>query len=181
MALFERVYQLVLFQTFTRNMGKECELFDLYKQYPDGGKIWLMQGVDSSSSDYDDILAIAICLATEGHEVKILRPVHYKDPIYREVFGELIGTEYYRKCPDLLIDDYFVEYESYTTDQAKNAFRNMLHNGLSQSNNIILRQCNLSDGYMIRKIQSKLLEGATISSVCLFDGKRVRQLYKTEG
>ena len=28
---------------------------------------------------------------------------------------------------------------------------------------------------------SKLLEGATISSVCIFDGERVRQLYKTEG
>ncbi len=62
------------------------------------------------------------------------------------MYGELIGTRYYRKCPDLLVDGEFVEYESYTTDQPKNAFRNMLHGGLTQSENIIIHHCGLSDG-----------------------------------
>ena len=81
-------------------MDESCDLFVLYKQYPSGGKIWLMLGLETTGSDYNDILAIANCLAKEGHEVKVLHAVHYKDPIYREVFGELIGTKYYRKCPD---------------------------------------------------------------------------------
>ena len=138
-----------------------CDLFVLYTEYPNGGKIWLMLGLETTGSDYNDILAIANCLAKSGHEVKVLHAVHYKDPIYREVFGELIGTKYYRKCPDLLVDGEFVEYESYIIAQPKKAFRNMLHYGLEQSNAIIIRQCNLTDGYMIRNILSKKEKGVS--------------------
>ena len=162
-------------------MDESCDLFVLYKQYPSGGKIWLMLGLETTGSDYNDILAIANCLAKEGHEVKVLHAVHYKDPIYREVFGELIGTKYYRKCPDLLVDGEFVEYESYIIAQPKKAFRNMLHYGLKQSNAIIIRQCNLTDGYMIRNILSKKEKGVSVSKVWVFDGHNLRPLYKTEG
>ena len=157
------------------------DLFVLYKQYPNGGKIWLMLGLDTGGSDYNDILTIANCLAEDGHEVKVLHAVHYKDPLYRIVFGDLIGTRYYRKCPDLLVDGEFVEYESYTTSQPKNAFRNMVHNGLSQSDRIILRHCNLTDGYMMRKIRGYIDNGFLISSVMVYDGKSLRAIYKTEG
>lgn len=40
-------------------MYDDCDLFVLHKQFPSGGKIWLMLGLESSGSDYDDILAIA--------------------------------------------------------------------------------------------------------------------------
>lgn len=162
-------------------MDESCDLFVLYKQYLSGGKIWLMMGLETTGSDYDDILAIAKYLAESGHEVKILHAVHYKDPIYREVYGELIGTKYYRKCPDLLVDGNFVEYESFTSDQPKNAFRNMLHNGLAQSDRVILRHCNLTDGYMMRKILSKREKGVDISTVWIFDRQELKTLYKTEG
>ena len=162
-------------------MDSSDDLFVLYRQCPDGGKVWLMPGLDQSRPDYKDIMAIADRLAQQGHEVKILHAVHYKDPLYREVFGELTGTKYYRKCPDLLVDGEFIEYESYTTAPAKNAFRNMLHNGLAQSDRIIIRQCNLTDGYMLRAIRGYIQNGVTISEVLLFDGSRLRMLYKTEG
>ena len=164
-----------------RAMSDSSELFVLYKQYPSGGTVWLMLGLETTGSDYDDILAIAECMAKAGHEVKVLHAVHYKDPVYHEVFGELIGTRYYRKCPDLLIDGEFVEYESYSTSQPKNAFRNMLHNGLAQSDRIILRQCNLTDGYMLRAIRGYIQNGASLSWILLYDGKQLRVLYKTEG
>ena len=168
-------------QILQLSMYDDCDLFVLHKQFPSGGKIWLMLGLESSGSDYDDILAIANCLAENGHEVKVLRAVHYKDPLYHEVSGELIGTRYYRKCPDLLVDEEFVEYESYNTAQPKKAFRNMLHHGLDQSDIIIIRQCNLTDGYMIRKIQSKKEKGGSVSKVWIYDGHNLRLLYKTEG
>ena len=101
-------------------MDESCDLFVLYKQFPSGGKIWLMLGLETTGSDYEDILAIANCLAESGHEVKVLHAVHYKDPVYREVFGELIGTKYYRKCPDLMVDGNYVEYESFHSDQPIN-------------------------------------------------------------
>ena len=162
-------------------MCDSTDLFVLYKLYPNGGKVWLMLGMDSSESDYNDILAVAECLALDGHEVKVLHAVHYKDPIYREVFGELIGTKYYRKCPDLLVDGNYVEYESFHSDQPKNAFRNMLHNGLAQSDNLILRQCNLADGYMLRTLLGYIQNGYLVSSVQIYNGSEIRTLYKTEG
>ena len=97
------------------------------------------------------------------------------------VFGELIGTRYYRKCPDLLVNGNFVENESYTSDQPKNAFRNMLHNGLAQSERVIIRYCGLSDGYMMRKILSKTEKGVPVSCLWIYEGNNVRILYKTEG
>ncbi len=166
---------------FLVTMIDDCDLFVLYKQFPSGGTIWRMLGFDETGTDYDDILAVADCLAESGHEVKILHAVHYKDPLYRKVFGELIGTRYYRKCPDLLVDGEFVEYESYTSNQPKNALRNMLHNGLSQSDSVIIRQSNLTDGYMLRAIQGYLQNGFSISKIQLFNGQYIRTLYKTEG
>ena len=162
-------------------MDDSCDLFVLYKQYPSGGKIWLMLGLETTGSDYNDILAIANCLAETGHEVKVLHAVHYKDSIYRVVFGELIGTRYYRKCPDLLVDKEFVEYESYTTCKPKKALRNMLHNGLAQSDSIIIRQCNLTDEYMIQQIRGQIQDGIPVLSIWIFDGQKVRLLYNTEG
>ena len=158
-----------------------CDPFVLYKQYPSGGRIWLMLGLDSSGSDYNDIMTIAKCLAERGHEVKVLHAVHYKDPLYRKVYGELIGTRYYRKCPDFLIDGDFVEYESYKTNQPKKAFRNMLHNGLEQSESLIIRSCNLSANYMARQIQGYAQKGLLVSNVWIYDGKEIRSLYNTVG
>ena len=166
---------------FLVTMIDDYDLFVLYKQFPSGGTIWRMLGFDETGTDYDDILAVAECLAENGHEVKILHAVHYKDPLYRKVFGELIGTRYYRKCPDLLVNGEFVEYESYTSNQPKNALRNMLHNGLTQSDSVIIRQSNLTDGYMLRAIQGYLQNGFSISKIQLFNGQYIRTLYKTEG
>ena len=84
-------------------MSDSSELFVLFKQYPSGGTVWLMLGLDATGSDYDDILAIADCMAKAGHEVKVLHAVHYKDPVYHEVFGELIGTRYYRNVQTFLL------------------------------------------------------------------------------
>ncbi len=162
-------------------MDDSCDLFVLFKQYPSGGTVWLMLGLETTGSDYDDILAIAECMAESGHEVKVLHAVHYKDPLYKKVFGDLIGTRYYRKCPDLLVDGDYIEYESYTTGQPKNAFRNMLHNGLAQSDTIILRHCNLTDGYMMRTVKGYIQNGYSISGIMIFDGTGLRVLYKTEG
>ena len=96
-------------------------------------------------------------------------------------FGELIGTKYYRKCPDLLVDGSFVEYESYTSDQPKNAFRNMLHNGFAQSERVIIRHCGLTDGYMVQQILGQIRNGVLVTSVWIFNGREVRPLYNTEG
>ena len=57
----------------------------------------------------------------------------------------------------------------------------MLHNGLSQSDSVILREINLTDGYMLRTIRGYINNGFTVSSIQIFNGQDVRTLYKTEG
>ena len=61
---------------FLVTMIDDCDLFVLYKQFPSGGTIWRMLGFDETGADYEDILAVADCLAESGHEVKILHAVH---------------------------------------------------------------------------------------------------------
>ena len=57
----------------------------------------------------------------------------------------------------------------------------MLHNGLEQSDCLIIRSCNLSVGYMTRQIEGYGLKGLPISYVWIFDGKEIRPLYNTVG
>ena len=163
-------------------MVDSCDPFILYKQYPSGGKVWLMLGLVSSGSDYDDILAIAKCMAEKGHEVKVLHAVHYRDPLYRVVYGKLIGTRYYRKCPDLLLDGELYEYESYVRPWTKRKLSNMLTNGLRQSERVIIDD---REGTSIRQIaravQSRLNVNATIREVWIFDGIEVINIYKNTG
>lgn len=163
-------------------MVDSSDLFVLYKQYPSGGKIWLMPGMGTSGSDYKDIMAIAKCLAMSGHEVKVLRAVHYKDPLYKEVFGELIGTRYYRKCPDLHVDGELYEYESFVRPWTKRKLSNMLTNGLRQSDRIIIdNREGTSIRQITRAVQSRLNVNATIREVWFFNGFEVVSIYKNTG
>lgn len=150
----------------------------MYKQFPSGGTIWLMLGMDTTGPDYDDIMAIAECMAKSGHEVKLLHAVHYKDPLYHAVYGELIGTRYYRKCPDLLVDGYFVEYESYVRPWNKRKLSNMLSGGLKQSDRLIIdNREGASVRQILRAIKSRLNVNASISQVWIYDGDSVIGIY----
>ena len=136
-------------------MVDSCDPFVLYKQYPSGGKIWLMKCLKATSPDYKDILSIALFLAKNAHEVKILHAVHYKDPLYRDVFGELIGTRYYRKCPDLLIDGLFYEYESYDRPFKSRKISHMLKRGADQACRIIIDNLSMHRHIVLLLIHNK--------------------------
>ena len=163
-------------------MDGSCELFVMYKQYPSGGTIWLMPGLEASGSDYKDIIAIAKCLAMNGHEVKILRAIHYKDPLYKLVYGNLIGTRYYRKCPDILVDGNFYEYESYDRPFKSRKISHMLKRGAEQANRIIIdNNKGASDRFIINMIENRLKDRTfrgDIEEVYLYEKGEVRLLFK---
>ena len=81
------------------------ELFTIYKAFEGGGTIYLMSGLDKSKPDFKTLLTLATLFAREGHQVKILTDCHFKSSEYQMVFGQLNGTKYERKCPDMLIDE----------------------------------------------------------------------------
>ena len=55
---------------------------------------------------------------------------------------------------------------------------NNRHDGLAQSDSIIIHHCNLSDAYMIQQIRGKIQKGVPVLSIWIFDGKEIRQLFK---
>ena len=158
---------------------EDCrEEFVLYKSYKGGGKVFLMKGLDRSKSDFNDILTIASIFARNGAVSCVVAPVHYKDRLYSKVFHMLIGTRYYRKCPDLIIDGVCYEYESYMRPWTKRKLSNMLSNGLKQSECLVLdNNKGGSDRFLRRLVISLLKIGSQIREVWTYEKGTVRRIW----
>ena len=142
------------------------------------GSVRVMDGLDMSKADTVDLLHIAKCFARMGCEVVILRPVHFKSPDYTAIYGPLIGTKFERKCPDLLIDGNYYEYESYVRPWAKRKLSNMITDGLRQSDRIILdNRDGASYRQINRSIYARLKINAQIKEVWIYDGDNVVDIY----
>lgn len=111
----------------------------------------------------------------------VLPKVHSKARLYKKIYGDLIGTKYEGKCPDLKIDGKFYEHEGYTSNDSKKAFKNMLNRGLQQSARIIIEEVQLTDRYMMRGIKNRIYSGNKIEEVWIRNNKDLRLLYKTRG
>ena len=156
------------------------QLFKTYKKYKNGGHIEIINGY-KKKSDHKDLIAIARDFAQKGDNVKITTNIHFKDEKYKEVFGSLIGAKYERKCPDLIINDKFYEYEKYVPPFSKNKVSNMLKKGLQQSPQIIINNNKgASDRYIKKLVYNRLNKGQTINEVWLYERGETRLLYKKQ-
>lgn len=120
-------------------------------------------------------------MARQGHEVKITTPLHFKDAKYRQVFGALYNTPYMNKCPDLIIDNKFYEYESYKRPFNKKKISNMLSHGARQSPNLIINNIDgASDNFISKLISARLSDSKFtwhINQVWVYDGNNVRRIW----
>jgi hypothetical protein len=95
-----------------------------------------------------------------------------------------MGTVYEGKCPDLNINGLWYEHEGFVSKKPKNAFRNMMVDGLVQSNRIIIDEPDLTERYMLRGIVGRITaNGTDIKEVWLrkADGE-IKLLFKnTDG
>ena len=144
-----------------------------------------MSGLDKTNSDYNDLISIACKYARRGKEVQVLSPIHFKDPKYHDVFGALIGTEYYRKCPDLLVDGVFYEYESYERPFEMEKIERMITRGAKQSSDIVIdiRESSATKKVINNKIQKLKRQKSfhnAIDSVWIYDGEKVEMVYKNK-
>ena len=164
--------------------NKDNQKFVLYKSFSENGFVFLMSGLDKTNPDYNDLISIACLFAKMGKTVHVLSPIHYKDPLYHEVYGSLIGTMYYRKCPDLLIDGTFYEYESFERPFEMEKVERMVTRGSRQACDIII---DVSGSSATKNIINKKIEilkaqksfKNPINSVWLFDGEKIEAAYKT--
>ena len=153
-------------------------LFHLSQRYEDAGEVWTIDGLDMSKPDTQDISHIADRFARMGCTVMIPRPVHFKSELYALIFGDLIGTKFERKCPDLIVNGNFYEYESYVRPWTKRKLANMLSDGLKQSDRIIIdNRDGTSSRQILRAVNARLNVNAQIAEVWIYDGDSILDIY----
>ncbi len=166
-------------------MCQACELLQICYEQRDEviqygkGIIKINRNVNRSDSDFQKLYEIAEHFAALGDEVELTpimtRPSRFK---YECIYKDLIGTKYEGKCPDLRINGKWYEHEGYITNNPKNAFRNMLNDGLKQSNRLFIDKPNLTEAYMKRVIKDRLKNNQDILEIWIKDGTEITPLYK---
>ena len=143
------------------------------------GGIRINRLVNKTDSDYNKLYQISEFFAKGGAVVeltpKMTRPSKFR---YECVYGDLIGTKYEGKCPDLKINGHWYEHEGFTSSNPKNAFRNMLNDGLKQSDSLIIDRPNLTDAYMKRVIKQRIMNGHAIKEIWIKEDSGIKILYK---
>ena len=81
----------------------------------------------------------------------------------------------------LLGGNKWYEHEGFISKQPKNAFRNMLNDGLKQSDKLIIDKPDLTDAYMKRVIRQRVKDGQAIKEVWIKEGEKITLLIKFEG
>lgn len=148
------------------------------------GIVKISRLVNHDDSDFEKLKQVAEFFAKDGAESvltpKMSRPSKFK---YECVYASLIGTKYEGKCPDLCIDGIWYEHEGFTSNNPKNAFRNMMRDGLLQSDRIIIDRPDLTERYMRRSIIGRVERGEDIQEVWLreSDGSLTLLYKKTDG
>ena len=152
-------------------MNEQFKLYpELFEYYPSTGIIEIYNCVNRTESDFISLLNICRFFAKQGKHCIILpKSLHYKSKEYYDVFGNLLGTKYERKCPDLLIDGKFYEYEGCVSNNTITTFRNMILRGLKQSDRVVIDDCGVNYRWAQRYLLTKVKAGNVISEVWILE------------
>lgn len=159
---------------------QECKVKEHEFIIAGDGMIKVSRLVDPKGSDYKKIMEVAEFFAQGGATVeltpKMSRPAEF---LYDCIYGDLRGTPYEGKCPDMRVDGVWYEHEGFTTEDPKNAFRNMMNHGLKQSSRIIIDQPGLTDAFMKKSIYRRIEKyEQAIDEVWVREPEGIRPLYK---
>ena len=156
--------------------------------FPNGGRVEKYGIGDYNSSDIDDLETIAkLKAAKEGVVVQILPKVGADTLLYYELFGDLIGTIYERKCPDLRVisqrsQRVFIEYESYSRPFKARSLSRMINRGSKQASSLIIdvRETSITPEYVRRQIRRNLLDTdfkRPIERVWIYKGDEIQKVW----
>lgn len=161
-------------------IGKdETKPFRIVATFENGGWVAVHEHVSEQESDYQKLMTIALFFAKRGKQVTLTpKLTRFPKFEYARIYGSLIGTKYEGKCPDMLIDGKWYEHEGFTSDNPKNAFRNMLTHGLKQASKLIIEAPELTEAYMKRVIRQRIKEGQEITEIWISNKECLSLLYK---
>lgn len=144
--------------------------------------------VETDKHDYQNVVDVCKTFVRQGKSCIMTPKLNgvEKNPNYPAIYGDLIGTEFEKSCPDIRIGEHWYEHEGYDVlreGQNKDKFSSLLSRGLKQSNRVILEDCKVTDHWAIEKcIRPHLLRGRDIEEVWIHSGKgRLRLLWKRQG
>lgn len=149
------------------------------------GEVQVPKLVKTTDSDFKKLVQVAAFFAIDGAKV-VLTPKMTRPPLfaYKEYYASLIGTKFEGKCPDILVYnkingmETWYEHEGFVSKNPKNAFRNMLNDGLKQSNRLIIDKPNLTEAFMKRIINQRVKTGQDIKEVWVRNNNSIYLLYK---
>lgn len=143
------------------------------------GNVQISPLINREDSDFNDLVHIAALFADMGRNV-VLTPKKKRraEFDYDSIYGSLKGTKYYGKCPDMKVDGEWYEYESFQSENPKNAFRNMLTRGLRQSDRIVMMKPELTERFMRHTIRQRISAGQSIREVWIYNREKLLPLYK---
>lgn len=148
------------------------------------GEVRISHLVNDKDADYQKLIQVAEFFAKDGATAtltpKMARPPKFQ---YECVYKSLVGTKYEGKCPDVNVNGEWYEHEGFTSSNPKNAFRNMMRDGLLQSNRIVIDRPDLTERYMRRSIFGRVERGEDIKEVWVReeDGSLTLLYKKTDG
>ena len=150
------------------------------KTFLNGGYVAEHEAVDRSKKDYGPIRSIAYRFAEMGKKVSILPVMHHKSEGYRNIFGRLTGTKYERKCPDLIVDEVFYEYEGYRRPWNRRKIKNMLAHGVMQSSFLIIDNTKGGADRLIRGAISRKnkIDPAALNEVWIYEKGHIRLFFR---
>ena len=124
----------------------------ILKEFKNGGSLSEYNTVPHDNSDYKILRTIGRIFAANGSNVCLTPRIHFKSDLYQKIYSKLIGTLYERKCPDLLIDGKFYEFEGFQRPWTKKKVSRMLSHGIKQSDRIIIDNTKGCSHRYIRKL-----------------------------
>ena len=154
--------------------------FRKIREYLNGGYASEHVAVDKTKADYRTIRTIAMRFAEMEKAVYIPPVVHHKSEEYRLIFGQLMGTKYERKCPDLIVDEVFYEYEGYQRPWNRRKIKNMLAHGVVQSSFLIIDNTRGGADRLIRNAVSRKnkIDPAALNEVWMYEKGHIRLFFK---
>jgi len=143
-------------------------------EYENGGKIEAYSSVDTTANDYAKKYAFCEHFAKQGKKTVMTPKIHFKDPLYIEIYRELIGTKYERKCPDFMIGEIFYEHEGFDLNMnsdPKRTFGNMISRGMKQSDRIVIDDCHIGKVWAKRNLYDRVNNGDCIKEVWVINNQ----------
>ena len=136
------------------------------KEYENGGKIDVYDLVNQNASDFDNVFACCEYFAQQGKYVLITPSFSgdvFRNPDYLLIYASLMGTPYWGKCPDFLVDGVWYEHEGYDEEKdlsngkkGVSTLCKMLTRGLKQSSRVVLEDCGVTIRYIKRNVHNRI-------------------------